>query len=63
MARIERTVGRGRRLIASVTATAMRSPLAALKRGGLRPLSVTVLCSLFSLGLAMAWAVYALGAS
>ncbi len=40
-------------LACAVTATAMRSPLAALKRGGLRPLLVTVLCSLLSLVLAM----------
>ena len=50
-------------LACAVTATAMRSPLAALKRGGLRPLSVPLLCSLLSLGLAMAWAAYALGIS
>ena len=50
-------------LACAVTATAMRSPLASLKRGGLRPLMVTLLCSLLSLLLAMAWAAYAFGTS
>jgi uncharacterized integral membrane protein (TIGR00698 family) len=49
-------------LACAVTATAMRSPLAALKRGGLRPLVVTVVCSLLSLALAMGAAHFLLRA-
>ena len=50
-------------LSCAVTATAMRSPLAALKRSGLRPLIVTVVCSLLSLVLAMVAGRVLLGTS
>lgn len=50
-------------LACAVTATAMRSPLAALRRGGLWPLAITVICGLISLVLALAWARFQFGAS